>query len=241
MLRSMLGGAGPLCDEHTKPGEPGRFHDDQFLWQRHPQVRNFIFESATAHIAAQMMRSKTARLFYDHLLVKEPGTRTKTPWHNDYSYWQIRGRHIVSIWLALDHVPKSACVNYALGSHKWELLHRITRFDGGESRYKDMPAAPPPPDVENMKDVELVSWDMEPGDCLIHHGYTFHGAGGATAEMRRAGYSTRWFGDDITFDPRPGTMHYWWLEVAGLDPKLKPGEPMNSELFPKVQVASTNT
>lgn len=47
---------------------------------------------------------------------------------------------------------------------------------------------------------------MEPGDCLIHHSFAVHGAPGiSTQAERRRAYATRWFGEDVRFDPRPGT------------------------------------
>lgn len=34
---------GPLCDEHADAqGRTGRFHDDQFLWTRHPEAAKFV-------------------------------------------------------------------------------------------------------------------------------------------------------------------------------------------------------
>jgi ectoine hydroxylase-related dioxygenase (phytanoyl-CoA dioxygenase family) len=69
-------------------------------------------------------RAKQVRLFYDQLFIKEPGTRTETPWHNDHSYWPLIGDQVVSLWLALDYVPKSACVQYVKGSHKWKMMHK---------------------------------------------------------------------------------------------------------------------
>jgi hypothetical protein len=53
---------------------------------------------------------------------------------------------------------------------------------------------------------ELLTWDMEPGDCLVHHSFAVHGAPGiSTQSERRRAYATRWFGEDVRFDPRPGT------------------------------------
>ena len=53
---------------------------------------------------------------------------------------------------------------------------------------------------------ELLTWDMEPGDCLVHHSFAVHGAPGiSTQSGRRRAYATRWFGEDVDFDPRPGT------------------------------------
>ena len=37
------------------------------------------------------MGSETARLFHDHLLVKEPRTAQPTPWHQDQPYYNVSG------------------------------------------------------------------------------------------------------------------------------------------------------
>lgn len=52
---------------------------------------------------------------------------------------------------------------------------------------------------------ELLTWDMDPGDCLVHHSLAVHGAPGISSQSgRRRAYATRWFGEDVRFDPRPG-------------------------------------
>ncbi|CAM6089651.1 unnamed protein product [Calypogeia fissa] len=228
---------GPLCDEHVKPGEPGRFHDDQFLWMRYDVANKFLFESPAGEIAKRMTRAKQVRLFYDQLFIKEPGTRTTTPWHNDHSYWPLIGDQVISLWLALDYVPKSSCVQYVKGSHKWKLMHKIRSFAGNEGRYQDanLDSLPDMPDIDNQLDkVELLTWDMEPGDCLVHHSFSVHGSPGISESgHRRRAYATRWVGDQVIFDPRPGTMYQLWLK-AGYDAKLGPGSTMESELFPAV-------
>ncbi|KAG6556622.1 hypothetical protein Mapa_001563 [Marchantia paleacea] len=229
---------GPLCDEHVKPGQPGRFHDDQFLWMRSEVMKKFIFESPAGELAKRMSRAKQVRLFYDQLFVKEPGTETTTPWHNDHSYWPLKGNQVISLWLALDHVPKSSCVQYVKGSHKWELLHKLTSFSGDQDRYKAANVTPlsEVPDIDRMLDqVELLTWDLEPGDCLVHHSFSVHGAPGISSSgNRRRAYATRWVGDAVRYDPRPGTMEFLWRQKAGLDAKLPPGSPMDSPLFPTV-------
>ena len=66
---------------------------------------------------------------YGHqLFVKEPGTAAPTPWHNDTSYWHLTGQQVCSVWLALDDVPASRGLSYVKGSHRWNLLHRVTNF-----------------------------------------------------------------------------------------------------------------
>jgi len=235
---------GPLCDEHAaSSGTKGRFHDDQFLWQRHNIFKEFLLNGPAAAAAADLMSSSVAAPLYDHLLAKEPGTVSPTPWHNDYSYWHISGEQICSTWIALDHVSRESMVQYVRGSHKWRLMHAITNFSGEESddgRYNNSSNPDKLPPIVDEKtgaalgDYDLVGFDMEPGDAVVHHGFTVHGAAGnADLTQQRRGYAVRWIGDDIRFDARPGTMHYNWA-AAGYDCQLKDKDPMagNSELHP---------
>eukprot|EP00898_Chlorokybus_atmophyticus_P008742 jgi/Chlat1/886/Chrsp107S01330 len=227
---------GPLCDEHAAKQSGGRFHDDQFLWRRHDAFERYVFDSPAPAIAQRMMRSSTLNIFYDQLLVKEPGTTAPTPWHNDMSYWQLTGNQIISLWLALDHVRKETMVTYVKGSHHWNLFHRVTRFDGDQSRYAASQDLPPPPDINNMQGVELLSWDVAPGDIVVHHALTVHGAAGNSSKSnRRRGYATRWTGDDVRYSLKEGTMHYPWV-AAGLDPKLAHGSKLTCKLFPQIKL-----
>ncbi len=41
----------------------------------------------------------------DSLVDLRTGTVAPTPWHNDTSYWHLRGDMICSVWVALDDVP----------------------------------------------------------------------------------------------------------------------------------------
>ena len=146
---------GPLCDEHASvQGTGGRFHDDQFLWRRHSAAHEYVLHSGIGALAARAMGSRTAHILYDQLFVKEPGTAAPTPWHNDTSYWHIKGEQVCSVWLALDEVPRERGLSYVAGSHRWKLLHRVTNFSGGahsdRNVYDDTDAdtLPPVPDVD---------------------------------------------------------------------------------------------
>lgn len=122
---------GPLCDEHAAAqGTGGRFHDDQFLWHRHAACEEYVLRSGVGALAARAMGSRTAHILYDQLFVKEPGTAAPTPWHNDTSYWHIRGEQVCSVWAALDEVPTDRGLSYVRGSHRWGLMHAVTNFSG---------------------------------------------------------------------------------------------------------------
>ena len=59
------------------PDDPGRFFEDFCNWDRIPEFEEFIRTSPAAAIAGELMGSTQVRLFHDHLLVKEPGTRQR--------------------------------------------------------------------------------------------------------------------------------------------------------------------
>lgn len=214
-------------DYDTNAG--GRFHANLFAWRHDPDIRDFVFESPAARIASALMGSTHVSFFFDHLLVKEPGTENPTPWHQDLPYWPVRGDQIVSLWFAMDRVDlTSGAVRYVVGSHRWTTWYRAQSFDGSD-KYSDMSMpAPPDPDA-HPETYPTVSFALEPGDVVAHHVMTMHGApGNSSSDRRRRGLATRWCGDDAVFDPRPATMR------LPFEPDLPPGAPMSSGLFPRV-------
>jgi ectoine hydroxylase-related dioxygenase (phytanoyl-CoA dioxygenase family) len=84
-------------------------------------------------IAAQFFESAKVNLFYDQLFVKEPGTENRTRWHNDLPYWPVRGRQIMSFWVAVDPVTvDSGALEFIRGSHAWDIWYqpeRLTSLD----------------------------------------------------------------------------------------------------------------
>ena len=51
------------------------------------------------------MFSEQACLYHDHMLVKKPGTKQMTHWHQDQPYYNIEGRQNVNFWIPVDPVP----------------------------------------------------------------------------------------------------------------------------------------
>jgi len=76
---------------------------------------------------------------------------------------------------------------------------------------------------------EILGWAMEPGDAIVFHALTLHGAPGNHTANRRRAYSTRWLGEDARYATRPGEISPL-IEGHG----LSPGDPMECESFPVV-------
>ena len=223
---------GPFQRLYTPEGGTGRFVGDYCNWARIPEYRAFVFESPAAEIARQLMGSRTARFFHEHVLVKEPGTRELTPWHHDQPYYCVDGRQNVSLWIPLDRVPKDVCVEFVAGSHRWGRWFRPERFNR-TPLFEDDPLEPLP-DIEAARgDYRILGWDLEPGDAVAFHFLTLHGApANKSKSRRRRAFSTRWIGDDAVFAQRKGTTSPPFRGVT-----LAPGAPMDAPEFPLVIAA----
>jgi len=186
------------------PGEPGFFFYETFMWKRIDQFKRFAFESPAADIACQVMRSQSLIFYFDFMLVKEPGTSQKTPWHYDEAYWPVSGEQICNLWTALDVIPLQTALRFVRGSHRWSDSYRAVHFDPADS-YADLPPVPAPPDWDELEgDHELLYASMEPGDCLVFHSRTHHSAPGNSLEStRRRALATHWIGDDIRYNDKP--------------------------------------
>jgi len=222
---------GPFCHSYEAEGE-GRFHGNLRVWQNDPDFRAYCFGSGLAELAAQFFGASKINLLYDQLFVKEPGTVNRTRWHNDQPYWPVRGRQVMSFWLALDPTTaENGRLEFVRGSHLWDRWFQPEPFGKTVTRsYDDNPDYETMPDIEAARgNYDIVAWDMEPGDVIAFHAMAVHGAGGnLRSDVRRRGYTVRYTGDDARYDTRPGTAKPLMTDALG------DGDPMDSGLYPVV-------
>ncbi len=228
-----LASPGPGFVEQQETSKPGRFVTDYCAAQRICQFQDFIVHSPAAKLVAHAMGSTSARFLMDVLWIKEPGTAKPTAWHHDQPYFCVDGTQMCSIWLPIDPVPRDTALRFLRGSHRWNRWF-LPRLTSGKNLYvagdNQKPWEPAPDFEAEIGRHEVLSWALEPGDCLIFHGLTVHGApGNLQATRRRRVLTTVWFGDDATFGIRPSPPRPLF-EGHG----LKPGEPMDSPYFPRL-------
>jgi ectoine hydroxylase-related dioxygenase (phytanoyl-CoA dioxygenase family) len=73
----------------------------------------------------------------------------------------------------------------------------------------------------------FISFDTAPGDIVVHHARTIHGArANASATRRRRAISVRYAGDDVVYRIKPGAPqkphHAAMVEGQPLDPEACP-------------------
>jgi len=222
--------AEPSWRERTYKPEDGSapFFQDLCNWQRIPEYREFVMHSAAGEAAARLMRSKTARIFHDHVLVKEPGTSVVTPWHQDQPYYLVDGRQSVSFWFPLDPVAREISIEYVVGSHAWGKDFKPKRFNGQDLYEGDH--SEEAPDIDADRDqFEIRGWAMEPGDLVAFNFRTLHGAPANSSGARRRVISTRWVGDDARFAKRAGITSPPFPDL-----EIEDGAPFGGEEFPLV-------
>ncbi|MBS0454655.1 MAG: phytanoyl-CoA dioxygenase family protein [Proteobacteria bacterium] len=213
----------------SRPNDPGRFFEDFCNWSDNAAYRRFIFETPLAQLAQRLMGSRTVRLYHDHLLVKEPGTRQRTPWHQDQPYYNIEGEQNISMWIPVDPVSRAATLEFVAGSHKGPWLMPRTFMDNHakwfpEGSLQDLP------DIERARErFPIVGWDIEPGDFVCFHMLTLHAAAGVEGPNRRRVFSVRFMGDDTRHAPRSWKTS---PDFPGLADRLPAGAPMDDALFP---------
>jgi ectoine hydroxylase-related dioxygenase (phytanoyl-CoA dioxygenase family) len=213
--------------ERYAPGTPGHFLSDKFMWTRDPDFRAYAFESDAPKVAGRLMQANKINLFYDHLLIKEPGTSAPTPWHQDMNYWPAEGDQICSIWLALDRTGlDNGGMEFVLGSHRAGSRYKPFDF---RTKSVDTDEFEDLPDVESDRSkFNIADFDLEPGDAVVFHGLTLHAAPGNDSTRRRRALSVRFTGDDVRFIQRKKMIKLL------KDPGLKVGDPLDSDLFPVV-------
>ena len=204
------------------------FFQDLCNWQRIPEFEAFVWKSPAAVIAAGLMGSRTARFFHDHVLVKQAGGSTVTPWHQDQPYYFVEGRQSVSFWIPLDPVSRDVVMECIKGSHRWGKGFRPMRFDGtrlyADDDFEVMP------DIEAMRPtLDIAGWDMQPGDAIAFNFSTVHGAPANRSPRARRVFSARWVGDDAVFARRAGRTSPPFPDLPFED-----GAPFDAPIFPVV-------
>lgn len=224
----------PSFRERTYHPEDGTapFFQDFCNWPRIEGYRSLVEQSPMAEIAAGLMRSKVARIFHDHVLVKEPGNSIATPWHQDQPYYLVEAAQSVSFWVPLDSVPRERTLEFVAGTHRTGPIYRAERFDG--TNLYDGDESQRVPNVEDDRDgLDIRGWDVEPGDAVAFNFRCLHGAPANNSTERRRVISVRWVGDDARFAKRSGRTSPPYPDLEYSD-----GAPFEGDDFPVIWQAT---
>ncbi len=218
------------------------FWDSQ-AWQRIDEYKQFVFDSPAAEFAGQLMQSKQINFFFDAVFVRSEGSQFSTPWHQDEPYWSVEGYNTCTLWMPLVAVKKENALAFVPGSHRSDSQYYQYNFgdlnpDGkkqvdqvdfssvSENEIPDIDADP--------AKYGVVSWDMQPGDCVAFNSRIIHGGSGKLPPDRGLRvFTSKWLGDDVQIKFRE----------CGMDPDhsaimtehgLRPGDRPGTDLYPTI-------
>jgi Phytanoyl-CoA dioxygenase (PhyH) len=178
----------------------GHFLSVTSVWQLHPMIRELAIDSPLPKIAARLSGSSKLYLYDDQLLVKPPGTMERTAWHQDQGYDHIAGEKVCAIRLPTRReTPELGLIQYLRGSHSSGKIYKVNYFISDATAPED--AGESIPSIEGHEsEFDIVTFKPEPGDLVVHHLRTLHGAGGNSSEIHsRRAVTFRYAGDDVRY------------------------------------------
>jgi ectoine hydroxylase-related dioxygenase (phytanoyl-CoA dioxygenase family) len=177
-------------------GERGDSGELDMPHTRDPRLLEFLLADELLD-AVEPLVGPDIGLFASAFLSKEPHTGRATPWHEDSYFWEgrfDRMDRITTVWVALDAVDReNGCMKVLPGSHT-----------AGASEYEFAD-----PDEFSFDRVvkggvdesKAVYFELSPGEFSLHDARIIHGADQNRSPRRRAGYTTRYFSQELRFDP----------------------------------------
>lgn len=230
----------PRFEARTSDKTPARYCEDFWVWSVFPEFESFIKASPAARIGADLMSAERVNLVMDNWFLREAGAASRAPWHHDISYFDFDGTMCV-LWLPLESVNRNDSIEFVSGSHLWDRLFMRVLFKdhqpADEPQWINGNYYEHPIDIDADRDqYDIVSFDMEEGDCLVFDIRTLHGSplgnrpaktqNRYTLRMASENAHIRYRGDWTVKERRI-------FEAAG----HRDGDALNSDFFPALWLA----
>ena len=213
---------------------------DTLAWKEIEEYKKFIFDSPAAQICGQLMKAKAVHYFFDAVFVRSPGTKFETPWHQDEPYWSIEGYDACTLWMPLVPVKQKNCLSFVPGSHLFKSVFNQKNFGELTGNPKDQVdfskvANQEFPDINSDPErFGVVSWELQPGDCIAFNGRTMHGGSGKLdSDTSLKVFTTKWMGDDVRIKFRNYGMDPDFSSVM-VKKGLKSGDRPSTDMYPLV-------
>jgi len=212
----------------VETGSRGHFVSMTGVFRVCEPVTEIVCNSPIPQIAAALMRSKKVYVYDDQILLKPARTLEKTAWHQDNGYDHVSGDQLCGVrFPTTKETGEMGPVGYLKGSHKDGVIYKVNYFISKVGNERDTGADLP--DIEgHEQNFDIEYCFPEPGDLVVHHLRTVHGAGGnLSSSASRKAITIRYCGDDARFLYRPfappqDVFHLKDGDPLDLDPKHHP-------------------
>ena len=135
-------------------------------------IYQLVASRTLGRVAAALMRSEGAQVWYAHALCKPPGDLTsKVGWHQDGQYVDFFAGDFVTAWIALTDIEESCGPVYLRETHKLEFVKESGFSSVGSIDELE----------ERIRTQSVTSWDeyavtVSAGSVSFHHSHLLHGS-----------------------------------------------------------------
>jgi hypothetical protein len=144
-------------------------------------LRKTMFH-ANAHEIAKQLLGKSAKLVFEHAMLKPAKTGGETPWHQDEAFYRKYTNYkAITFWMPLQPVDDwNGCLEFIPNSHKGPLLphHSINN----DPRIHGLEA-------DRVDASQLIVCPLPAGGASIHHSRMLHHSGPNRSDKPRRAYS----------------------------------------------------
>ncbi len=237
LLRAEMQASSARRSAAANSSNDAKMNSTKYMHKWDPDFRAFALDSPAGAIIGEVLQANQIRFFWDQIFQKRAGGDLDTYWHTDQGSWPTQGEQLPSLWMPLTPVSEEQSLEYIAGSHAdrseyWGRAWNAQNIDSSGQRPPNRPDFIDFNKRRDEPDLRFLKWAMEPGDVMVFHPRLYHGGGpNRNLHRERIALSTRWFGDDVVWNPRPGDVN-----VPGLPHNhMRVGEaPDDDNLFPIV-------
>lgn len=145
-----------------------------------PELKETQYWTNTLAIGRQVLGA-SAKIDFDHAILKPAGYGAPTPWHQDEAYWDPGLEYqSFSMWMPLQEATReNGCMQFLPGSHRFEVVphHPI----GHDPRVHGL-------EVDEADTSTAVACPLQAGGATMHHHRTLHHASGNRSAGDRRAY-----------------------------------------------------
>lgn len=194
---------GTYPDEwHWNPylGKSGAAGQMTGVWKCDRAIAAVVLSAKIGQIAAELEDWSGAKLLSDGIWQKPPGAK-ETTLHQDSMYINYHTpTELVVCWIALSHaVVGASTIEYARGSHQWELAAAVPEFHNQTKSYRsEMEQAAK---LAGVDEPDVVQLAIPPGGGVFHHGHIWHGSGQNTMDVVRRSMVLAYVPAEARFKP----------------------------------------
>ncbi len=198
-----------------------------------PTLNKLALDGEMAEIVRQIFNHRgfaeiELRLLEVITFNKPPQFGTKLEWHQDNAYFPFEPNNQCALWIPLDPVDAAnGSLSYACGTHKKGRVASRNLHTGEGFQGDARPQIPADPAAAGY---DVVTVELQPGDCTVHDGGCWHCSMPNGTNRPRRSLSLRYLVGDTVYAPTPGSAATFLEQVD-----VMPGDLVRGPAFPLVE------